>query len=284
MEPNCDATSAYEVYPFPPARLAVIDVLQMARQQDTVWGLFEWDVTEALQRIHAEQLNNGEKWSFTAYVIRCVAQAVADHPTVAAVRDGNRGTVAFHDVDVAAMIERDFGEYKHPTTHFILQANQKSFRAIHAELLAAREAKIDPLKLTESPRIPYFWVPRWLRRLILKQLNRRPFFRRKVLGTVGVTSVGVLMPRGRRAFAIPLSPWTLTVAIGPIYQTPRVVAGQIVARDVVSLTLCFDHDLVDGSVAARFSARLCELIEGGYDLPPAVNALSNSQNLVLPCV
>jgi pyruvate/2-oxoglutarate dehydrogenase complex dihydrolipoamide acyltransferase (E2) component len=35
---------------------------------------------------------------------------------------------------------------------------------------------------------------------------------------------------------------------------------------MLSLTVVFDHDVVDGAPAARFVQRLVELIEGGYGL------------------
>jgi hypothetical protein len=37
-------------------------------------------------------------------------------------------------------------------------------------------------------------------------------------------------------------------------------------REILSLTLVFDHDVIDGAPAARFTHRLVELIESGYGL------------------
>ncbi|HXZ03819.1 MAG TPA: 2-oxo acid dehydrogenase subunit E2 [Ktedonobacteraceae bacterium] len=37
-------------------------------------------------------------------------------------------------------------------------------------------------------------------------------------------------------------------------------------RDYLSLTLSFNHDLIDGAPAARFTQRLEDLIENGYGL------------------
>ena len=42
--------------------------------------------------------------------------------------------------------------------------------------------------------------------------------------------------------------------------------GQIAIRDYLSLTISFDHDIIDGAPAARFTQRLKELIESGYGL------------------
>ena len=42
--------------------------------------------------------------------------------------------------------------------------------------------------------------------------------------------------------------------------------GRIEPRERLSLTLVFDHDVIDGAPAARFARRLVELIESGYGL------------------
>jgi hypothetical protein len=38
------------------------------------------------------------------------------------------------------------------------------------------------------------------------------------------------------------------------------------------MTLCFDHDIIDGAPAARFASRFKELIECGYGLDEFVAA------------
>jgi pyruvate/2-oxoglutarate dehydrogenase complex dihydrolipoamide acyltransferase (E2) component len=37
--------------------------------------------------------------------------------------------------------------------------------------------------------------------------------------------------------------------------------GQVEVREYLNLTLSFDHDIVDGAPAARFTMKLIELIE-----------------------
>jgi pyruvate/2-oxoglutarate dehydrogenase complex dihydrolipoamide acyltransferase (E2) component len=44
------------------------------------------------------------------------------------------------------------------------------------------------------------------------------------------------------------------------------VGGQIAIRDYLSLTISFDHEIIDGAPAARFTQRLKDLIESGYGL------------------
>jgi pyruvate/2-oxoglutarate dehydrogenase complex dihydrolipoamide acyltransferase (E2) component len=44
-------------------------------------------------------------------------------------------------------------------------------------------------------------------------------------------------------------------------RRPKVVDDQVAVRDVLDMTLTIDHNVVDGAPAARFAARLRELIE-----------------------
>ena len=56
------------------------------------------------------------------------------------------------------------------------------------------------------------------------------------------------------------------MTVGGIGAKPAVVDGQIATRDYLNLTISFDHDIIDGAPAARFTRRLKELIESGNGL------------------
>lgn len=56
------------------------------------------------------------------------------------------------------------------------------------------------------------------------------------------------------------------MTVGGISEQPRLVDGEVRNREFLSLTVSFDHDVVDGAPAARFVDRLRELIEGGHGL------------------
>jgi hypothetical protein len=59
---------------------------------------------------------------------------------------------------------------------------------------------------------------------------------------------------------------SLGLVVGGIARKPAVVDDHIEPREILSLTVAFDHDVVDGAPAARFVKRLVELIESGYGL------------------
>jgi pyruvate/2-oxoglutarate dehydrogenase complex dihydrolipoamide acyltransferase (E2) component len=79
-----------------------------------------------------------------------------------------------------------------------------------------------------------------------------------------VTAVG-MFGRGS-GWGIPVAEPTLSITLGGIAEKPGVVDGQIAIRDYLCMTLSFDHSIVDGVPAARFTGRLKDLIESGYGL------------------
>jgi pyruvate/2-oxoglutarate dehydrogenase complex dihydrolipoamide acyltransferase (E2) component len=96
-------------------------------------------------------------------------------------------------------------------------------------------------------------------------MQRYPQVQKKFLGTVGITAVGMF---GEGAgWGIPSATiQSLFLTLGGITEKPGVVDGQIVIREYLSLTISFDHEVIDGAPAARFTERLKELIESGYGL------------------
>ena len=60
--------------------------------------------------------------------------------------------------------------------------------------------------------------------------------------------------------------YTLGVTLGGIVQKPALAGDQIKAREFLSVTLSFDHNIVDGAPAARFAQHFKELLETGHGL------------------
>jgi len=116
--------------------------------------------------------------------------------------------------------------------------------------------------------IPFLWAFGWIGR-------RHPRLWKEYMGTVGITAVGMF---GKGAgWGIPAAmPTPLTVTVGGIGQKPALVDGQIAIRESLSLTISFDHDIVDGAPAARFTERLKELMESGYGLVDSTVALESA--------
>jgi len=78
-------------------------------------------------------------------------------------------------------------------------------------------------------------------------------------GTFTITNLGMYSVEGFHAIINP--PESGILAVSAIIQKPVVADGKITVRPCVKLSLSVDHRVVDGSVAARFLARIKELVE-----------------------
>jgi len=58
----------------------------------------------------------------------------------------------------------------------------------------------------------------------------------------------------------------LGLIVGGTARKQTEVEGRIELREILNLTVMFDHDVVDGAPATRFVRRLVELIESGAGL------------------
>ena len=84
-------------------------------------------------------------------------------------------------------------------------------------------------------------------------------------GTVAVTAVG-MFGKGHSGWGIATTPVSLSLVVGSMAWKPAVVEGRIEPREILNLTVVFDHNVIDGAPATRFVRRLVELIESGYGL------------------
>ena len=70
---------------------------------------------------------------------------------------------------------------------------------------------------------------------------------------------------------------TLQLTLGGIGKKPGVVAQRVEVREYLSVTISFDHDIIDGAPAARFIQRLKELVENGHGLDDHINLIQLRQ-------
>jgi pyruvate dehydrogenase E2 component (dihydrolipoamide acetyltransferase) len=79
-------------------------------------------------------------------------------------------------------------------------------------------------------------------------------------GTFTVSNLGMFGVRSFTAIVDP--PQTAILAVGAVRRAPTEgEAGEVVFRDVMTLTLSCDHRAVYGADGAKFLSRLCELLE-----------------------
>ncbi len=259
-----EAEPAHRIEPFRRERQLIVDIGQEMKKGHRMYTFIEVDVTKARRFIHKHKARTGEGLSFTSYIIFCLAKAVDEDRSVQARRKGSKELVVFDDVDINNIIETEVGGEKMPVPHLIRGANRKSHREIHDEM---RKAQADPIDERTQKYLNIFArAPGFIRRHYYRKVRRDPAVCKKYLGTVAVTAVG-MFDEGSSWWMGAGTFQTLSIIIGGIGKRP--VPGKdggTETREYLSLTISFDHDIVDGAPAARFIGRFRKLIESGHGL------------------
>jgi pyruvate/2-oxoglutarate dehydrogenase complex dihydrolipoamide acyltransferase (E2) component len=261
-----------QVLPYPKSRRFLEAAMRSTHHKPMIHGLLEVDVTGARAMLRDYQTRTGDPLSFTAFVIACVATAVDENKAVHALRLGSSRVILFADVDVLTWVERDAGGQRIILPYIFRAANHKTVDQIHGEI---RTAQVQDLSKSVDggakalERLPawlypaYFWVSTRIGR-------RYPQQWKKNWGTVTVSAVG-MFGKGAGWGVPPSTPSLCWITLGGIAQQRSDVNGQTGIREYLSLTVSFDHNMIDGAPAARFTQRLKELIEKGYGLPNVPN-------------
>ncbi len=250
-------TGSFETRPFPPFRHDIVDALEVGVRRHVVHALLELDVTAARARL-ATAGPGGGKLSFTAFLVASLARAIDGDRLLHACRDWRGRLVLFDEVDVVTLVEAERGGVAIP--HVLRGANRRTAVELHEELRRVQaEPRTSAQRAGALARLSRY-VPGVARRAFLRLLRRSPRLMKRSAGTALVTSVGMFGTGGGWAIGIvPLH--TLALTVGGVAWRPWVVEGRIEPREILPLTLSIDHDVVDGAPAARFAARLRELVE-----------------------
>jgi pyruvate/2-oxoglutarate dehydrogenase complex dihydrolipoamide acyltransferase (E2) component len=152
--------------------------------------------------------------------------------------------------------------------HIIRNANRRTVGDISAEIRSIqanpKRSEQNSALLTLAPRIP-----RFVRLLFFGVVKKNPHWFKRLEGTVVITSVGMFGEGGGWGIGF-LPSHTLGLTVGGIAQKPGVYNGQVKVREYLNLTISFDHDIVDGAPAARFTRKLIDLIEKATVLEEAI--------------
>jgi pyruvate/2-oxoglutarate dehydrogenase complex dihydrolipoamide acyltransferase (E2) component len=259
----------YQIIDFPSDRRVMAGFLDLESGRHRMYALLEVDVTIARQFIEAYKDQTGESLSFTGYLSFCLARAVEEYKEVQAYRKGRKQMVMFDDVDVGIMIEQRMGEKHVLTGHVIRSANHKTYQEIHEEIRSVQSNQAPASAESASWFRSAMLLPWPLSRLFIALarmvMRRDPTIVTSMAGTVGISSVG-MFGKGHSGWGISTGTHVLDLTVGSMAWKPAIVDGCIEARQMLNLTVAFDHEVIDGAPAARFTRRLMELIESGYSL------------------
>lgn len=266
-----DRIGTYEVRPFSKDRQNIVLVASEGKRRHNAHALLEIDVTQAREIMQKMKEEKCGDVSFTGWVIKCVAQAASEHKLLNAYRLGRRKLVVFDDVDISMPVERVVNGKPFLMGYIIRKANEKSVGDITREIRGIQQKPVDAsLQAFDDQLTPWerrlLHAPLFVKKLGLVFMRRKGLFKKKHLGTIGVTAIGM---KGRfPGFVIGMGgPIATFIAIGGVMKKPGVVDGRILAREFLHVTIHIDHDVVDGGPLARFTDRLVELLETGFGLP-----------------
>jgi pyruvate/2-oxoglutarate dehydrogenase complex dihydrolipoamide acyltransferase (E2) component len=255
------------VIPYSKSRRFMREAIRSTHHKPMMHGLLDVDVTKARAYLQEVKARTGEAPSFTAFIIACLGRAVDEHPYVHGLWKGRHHLIQFDDVDVLTWIEREIGGQPQVLPCIVRAANRRTFREIHDEIRAAQVQ--DPTRIDVGGAKASQLLPAWLFRPYFELATRIgkwfPLEWKKRWGTVTLSAVG-MVGKGAGWGIPPSSPSICWITVGGIGPKRENLDGQIVKRDYLSLTVSFDHNMMDAAPGARFTERFKELIESGYGL------------------
>lgn len=275
--------TSYEI-PYPSSRQLTFDLGKIGLGKHHVKALLEVDVTEA-RRIIKQNRHAGNKISFTAWLIKTIADCVALHPPVAGVNQAKSNRVlVFNEVDISTVVEKDVNGVRVPLPYVIRKADQKSVCEIQQEIESAKSQQIGGegdyvLGETYSTTGMKLFVrlPQWLRLFLMRALVlNHPQRVKDMMGTVMITTAG--MVGHTRGWIVPFSMHPLCLALGSLNEQAAVYRGEIQKREILHITVLIDHDVIDGVPAARFVDDLVKRLQSGLGLP----VITSSSEISIP--
>ena len=142
----------------------VLDTMAEGRRKNTVYAFVEFDITDLRMRIRELKQAGEATISLTAYLARCFARTLTDHPLLNSYRKGRRSIMCFHEVDVAVMVEKEMEHQLQPIHFIVRDANTKSLQTVNQELLFRRDAPADQV-VSSLDRTFFGKVPDGIRRI-----------------------------------------------------------------------------------------------------------------------
>jgi len=180
------------------------------------------------EKMRAEAEAKGVKLTYLPFIVEALVEALKLHPTLNATLDEEEGEIVvkkYYNIGIAVDIPDGL------IVPVVKMADQKSILDIAAEIQELAEAARE-------------------RTLDLADLKG---------GTFSVTNVGVI--GGDAATPIINYPEVAILATMRIADRARVEKGAVVVKTTLPLCLAFDHRVVDGAEAARFTKDLIRFLE-----------------------
>jgi len=220
-----------EVLPVTGMRKRIGDRLSKSyREAIHVSMTMDVDVTEMVGLRRSLLPKFEERWgvspTYTDIIVKAVAMALKEHPILNSTLEGDKIKV-YEDINIGVAVSLEEGLI----VPVIRNVDKKSLAEVSLEL---RELAEKARRHSLSPR-DYTG------------------------GTFTVTNLGMFGVHTFQPIINP--PETAILGVGAIEERPTIYKGEIAARSMVTLTLVFDHRVLDGAQAAKFLKTLKGILE-----------------------
>jgi pyruvate dehydrogenase E2 component (dihydrolipoamide acetyltransferase) len=174
----------------------------------------------------AGELHEKTQVSYTAILVKAVAHSLLEQPIINSMLDGDKVKI-FEDVNVGVAVATEGGL----VVPVIRNADKKSVKELDAEIREltekARQGKMGKEDVTG--------------------------------GTFTITNLGMC---GVDFFTPIINPPEAAIlGVGRIIKKPVVINGKLEIKNIMTLSLSYDHRIVDGAPAAQFLTKVKEKIE-----------------------
>ncbi len=232
----------------------------------TIHSLAEVDITVPRRIIKEHFEDTGEKISFTAYIVNCLAQVVKQHPHLNAFRKRNR-IITLDDITISVLVERELKGEKIPEPMAIESAQDLTFRDINNKIRSAKTRNDSSLGGLSGMTWIRF-IPGFLLKTFVRICDRNIVLAKRY-GKIAVTAVGMF--NREAVWFIPHGSGTVLITVGSIEQRNVFTGDSHEVREFLCLTGSFDHDIIDGAPAARFMNQFIETLKSGFCLKSIKN-------------
>jgi hypothetical protein len=240
-------------------RWNILDLVKIFAAGSVPTYLFAEINMEFTEKLCANYLSKkGAKLTPTAILLKAIGIAQRDHPESRSALTLFGQTITIEKIAAGFTVEKVVNGEAAVYLGVIEDPDTKPLEEIAAELrIYGQEEIADVPQLALEERFNY--MPWLLRRIIIFISLAIPELRlHHMPASFGLTSIGKY---GIHAL-IPPSVCASTFGVGTIEPKPVVINNEIKICPIMTLTLNFDHRMIDGAPAARFLSDIKNLMEG----------------------
>lgn len=253
---------SFQVVPVSKHRQVVNDLLDRALvQHASVSATAEYDVTALRQQLRNAR-RGGAAVSLSSYLVKATATLIREQPNLNQHMFmtwwGSQRIVRFDDIHCTLVLSR-----RHEGEDLLLplvvrHADQLSISEIEAIVHHHKVAPLTALapmqaleRIKRTPRIGL--------KIFSWRARTNPNFYLQTFGTYGLSSM--VRQGGHTVAGASVANTGVAFIPGSLRKMPRLVGGQVVARDVLAVGFVFDHYLFDGIAMVRAIEGFAKFLE-----------------------